>query len=254
MLELAGSVEALTGPVVTAAAADGDPAALSICTSMGRWLGRGLANLAAVLDPSIFVIGGGVSAAGELLLRPAREEFAHTLTGRGFRPEARSCSPRSARTRAWSAPPTSPAGSPGRADLASRSLDLAGRRTRRVRQDGRPCACSPSTPGSTGRDRARARPADRVGRGRHRLRAPRPAPAALALDQRGSIGPAQRAGRGRRRAPGRREPAAVHPRRRLPATRATCGSAAAPLRPAGAALALLRHGGRTARSCSPARG
>jgi glucokinase len=89
LLELAGTPDRLTGPIVTAAAAAGDPAAQSICTTMGRWLGRGLANLAAVLDPSVFVIGGGVSAAGELLLRPAREEFAHTLTGRGFRPEAR---------------------------------------------------------------------------------------------------------------------------------------------------------------------
>jgi glucokinase len=88
LLALAGSVEAIDGPVVTTAAAEGDPAASSICTTMGRWLGRGLANLAAVLDPSIFVIGGGVSVAGELLLRPAREEFAHTLTGRGFRPLA----------------------------------------------------------------------------------------------------------------------------------------------------------------------
>jgi glucokinase len=88
MIELAGSVDELTGPVVTAAAAAGDEAARSICTTMGRWLGRGLASLAAVIDPSIFVIGGGVSAAGELLLRPAREEFAHTLTGRGFRPLA----------------------------------------------------------------------------------------------------------------------------------------------------------------------
>jgi glucokinase len=88
MIELAGSVDALTGPVVTAAAAAGDQAALSICTTMGRWFGRGLANLAAVIDPSTFVIGGGVSAAGEILLHPAREEFAHTLTGRGFRPQA----------------------------------------------------------------------------------------------------------------------------------------------------------------------
>ena len=87
LLELAAlSPDGLSGPVVTAAAA-GDPAAEAICT-MGRWLGRGLANLAAVLDPSIFVIGGGVSQAGELLLRPAREEFVHTLTGRGFRPVA----------------------------------------------------------------------------------------------------------------------------------------------------------------------
>jgi glucokinase len=89
LLELAGSVENLTGPIVTAAAADGDPAAESICTTMGRWLGRGLANLAAVIDPSVFVIGGGVSSAGEILIRPAREEFAHSLTGRGFRPRAR---------------------------------------------------------------------------------------------------------------------------------------------------------------------
>jgi glucokinase len=89
MLELAGSVEGLSGPIVTAAAAEGDQAALSLCTTMGRWLGRGLANLAAILDPSMFVIGGGVSAAGELLLAPAREEFALTLTGRGFRPQAK---------------------------------------------------------------------------------------------------------------------------------------------------------------------
>ncbi len=88
MLELAGSAQQITGPVVTAAARAGDPAALSICTTMGRWLGRGLANLAALLDPSVFVIGGGVSDAGDLLLRPAREEFAHSLTGRGFRPQA----------------------------------------------------------------------------------------------------------------------------------------------------------------------
>jgi glucokinase len=89
MLKIAGGVDAIDGPVVTRAAAEGDPAAVSICTTMGRWLGRGIANLAAVLDPSVFVIGGGVSEAGELLMRPAREEFAHTLPGRGFREFAR---------------------------------------------------------------------------------------------------------------------------------------------------------------------
>jgi glucokinase len=88
LLDRAKSVEGLTGPLVTALAAEGEPTAMTICTTMGRWLGRGLANLAAVIDPSIFVIGGGVSEAGELLLRPAREEFANTLTGRGFRPAA----------------------------------------------------------------------------------------------------------------------------------------------------------------------
>jgi glucokinase len=88
MIEAAGSIDALTGPIVTAAALAGDSAAISLCTTMGRWLGRGLANLAAAFDPSIFVIGGGVSAAGELMVRPAEVEFAHTLTGRGYRPQA----------------------------------------------------------------------------------------------------------------------------------------------------------------------
>ncbi|HET6878422.1 MAG TPA: ROK family glucokinase [Jatrophihabitans sp.] len=89
MVELAGGVDSLTGPVVTRAAAAGDPAAQSICTTMGRWLGRGLASLAAIVDPAVFVIGGGVSEVGELLLGPARDEFAHSLPGRGFRPQAR---------------------------------------------------------------------------------------------------------------------------------------------------------------------
>jgi len=89
LLELAGGdPAALTGTLVTTAAREGDAAAVEIFTAMGRWLGRGIASLAAALDPSVVVIGGGVSEAGELLLRPAQEEFAGSLTGRGFRPLA----------------------------------------------------------------------------------------------------------------------------------------------------------------------
>lgn len=82
-----GDVDALVGPLITEAARDGDPCAIELFEDVGRWLGVGLANLAAALDPGMFVIGGGVSDAGELLLRPARESFRRTLTGRGFRPE-----------------------------------------------------------------------------------------------------------------------------------------------------------------------
>jgi glucokinase len=89
MIARAGSVDQLTGAVVAAAAQDGDPAATAICVAMGRWLGRGLAMIAAVLDPSVFVIGGGVSSAGELLVGPAREEYQLNLSGGGFRPVAR---------------------------------------------------------------------------------------------------------------------------------------------------------------------
>ncbi len=90
LLELAGGrPAALTGELVAQAAQAGDPAALELCAGVGRWLGRGLANLAAILDPDIFVIGGGVSALGGLLIEPARLEFAATLPGRGYRPAAR---------------------------------------------------------------------------------------------------------------------------------------------------------------------
>ena len=83
-----GDPDRLTGPLVTEAARQGDPAAVEIYTAMGRWLGRGLADLAAVIDPTVFVIGGGVSEAGDLLLGPARQAFGEHLTGRGFRPAA----------------------------------------------------------------------------------------------------------------------------------------------------------------------
>lgn len=42
----------------------------------GRWLGLGLASLAPLYAPATIVVGGGVAAAGDLLLGPARESFA----------------------------------------------------------------------------------------------------------------------------------------------------------------------------------
>lgn len=83
-----GDVELLAGPVITEAAREGDPTAQELFAEIGHWLGVGLANLAAAIDPEMFVVGGGVSAAGDLLLGPARETFARQLTGRGYRPAA----------------------------------------------------------------------------------------------------------------------------------------------------------------------
>ncbi|WP_082598884.1 MULTISPECIES: ROK family glucokinase [unclassified Kitasatospora] len=89
LLALAGGTAAgLTGPLITEAARGGDPVATELLYDVGTWLGVGIANLAAALDPGRFVIGGGVSESGELLLTPARNAFKRTLTGRGFRPEA----------------------------------------------------------------------------------------------------------------------------------------------------------------------
>ncbi|WP_372495663.1 ROK family glucokinase [Kitasatospora humi] len=88
LARVGGEVAAITGPLVTEAAREGDPMAVELLHDIGNWLGVGLANLAAALDPGRFVIGGGVSAAGDLLLGPAQDAFRRTLTGRGFRPEA----------------------------------------------------------------------------------------------------------------------------------------------------------------------
>src|SRR6478735_3243148 len=60
-----------------------------VVADLGEWLGIGLANLASAFDPGLFVIGGGVSAADEMLIGPAREAFRRQLPGRGYRPEAR---------------------------------------------------------------------------------------------------------------------------------------------------------------------
>ena len=90
LLELmGGDLDAITGPSVTAAALEGEQTAIELLADVGTWLGQGMANLAAALDPDLFVVGGGVSAAGDLLLQPARRMFSRTLTGRGFRSEAR---------------------------------------------------------------------------------------------------------------------------------------------------------------------
>jgi glucokinase len=86
MLALAGGKpEAITGLAVTQAARDGDEAALEAFRSVGAWLGQGMASIAAVLDPGMFVIGGGVSAAGSLLCEPAERALQEHITARAYR-------------------------------------------------------------------------------------------------------------------------------------------------------------------------
>ena len=82
-----GDVDRLTGPLVTDAARAGDPLAVELLSDIGTWLGVGLAGMTAAFDPSAIVVGGGVSAAGELLLGPTRQAFSRSLVGRGYRHE-----------------------------------------------------------------------------------------------------------------------------------------------------------------------
>ncbi len=80
-----GDVEAVTGPMVTELAQAGDALCVDLLHDLGTWIGEGCASLAAVLDPSTIVIGGGVADAGDLLSGPVRTAFEQHLPGRTHR-------------------------------------------------------------------------------------------------------------------------------------------------------------------------
>ena len=65
----------VTGEAVTNAALAGDEAAREVVALIGRRLGVAFSSLANIFEPEVIVVGGGVIAAGELLLEPAREEL-----------------------------------------------------------------------------------------------------------------------------------------------------------------------------------
>lgn len=89
LLRLAGGdPETITGPLVTQIAEEGDDLGIELLTDLGRWIGAGAASLAAVLDPEMYVVGGGVIAAGDLILEPARESYLKHLPAAGHRPVA----------------------------------------------------------------------------------------------------------------------------------------------------------------------
>ncbi len=77
----------LTGAHVGDLILASDPGALSALRDLGHHLGEACASLAAVLDPQLFVFGGGVSSAGDVLLEPIRTAFLDSLPARGYHPE-----------------------------------------------------------------------------------------------------------------------------------------------------------------------
>ena len=77
----------LSGQEVYQAILEKDAGSLRLLAELGEYVGTAIASLSAVLDPEIVVIGGGVSAAGDLLLEPMRKAYLDHLPARGFRPE-----------------------------------------------------------------------------------------------------------------------------------------------------------------------
>ncbi|BDS48905.1 ROK family glucokinase [Rhodoluna sp. KAS3] len=85
--ELAEQAGELTGVQVYEAILEGDAGARKLLADVGSWTGQAIASLSAILDPQIVVIGGGVSAAGELLLGSIRGAYRKHMPAAGFRPE-----------------------------------------------------------------------------------------------------------------------------------------------------------------------
>lgn len=83
LLDLAGGdAEAITGPMITAAAQGGDQVSREAFAQIARWLGIALADMVQLLDPQVLVIGGGVVEAGELLLGPTHRSYMDALAQR----------------------------------------------------------------------------------------------------------------------------------------------------------------------------
>jgi glucokinase len=72
---LLGAGEPIDGKAVTDAALAGDEVAVGVVREAGRHIGVALASLANAFEPEVFVLGGGVMAAGELLREPAQAEL-----------------------------------------------------------------------------------------------------------------------------------------------------------------------------------
>jgi glucokinase len=65
----------IDGRAVTEAALAGDPTSVAVFELVGSRLGVALTSFANIFEPEVFVIGGGVMRAGDLLLEPARREL-----------------------------------------------------------------------------------------------------------------------------------------------------------------------------------
>lgn len=80
--------EGLTGHAISALVQQGDPGALEALRRIAVAIGTACGSFAAILDPERFVIGGGVSQLGEVLLGPMREAFVAASPAYGSRPMA----------------------------------------------------------------------------------------------------------------------------------------------------------------------
>jgi glucokinase len=80
------AVAPLDGHVLSELIMAGDGGALAALRQIGSWIGQASASLGAILDPQLFVIGGGVAQSGDLLLEPIRQAYIDHVPARGYHP------------------------------------------------------------------------------------------------------------------------------------------------------------------------
>lgn len=67
--------EELSSKAIFDSAKEGDKLALELLDTFARYLGRGLSHVASLIDPQVFVIGGGVSKAGNIIIDATRPYY-----------------------------------------------------------------------------------------------------------------------------------------------------------------------------------
>lgn len=83
-----GTPDGIEGKHISVAARQGCPVAVDSYRELARWAGAGLADLASLFDPSAFIVGGGLSDEGDLVLDPIRKSYKRWLVGGNWRPVA----------------------------------------------------------------------------------------------------------------------------------------------------------------------
>jgi len=74
-----GNLAAITAAHVFEAARGGDGVAISVVRDTAKYIGMAVANLVAVVDPEVVVLGGAIAQAGDLLLEPTRAELSRRM-------------------------------------------------------------------------------------------------------------------------------------------------------------------------------
>ncbi len=70
---VANNLHDITAEKVSIAAQDGDKLSIDVIEKAAYYLGTGMVNLVNIFNPEMIIVGGGMSAMGELLLEPARK-------------------------------------------------------------------------------------------------------------------------------------------------------------------------------------